>query len=61
MSPGGAYLLFNQIEVVEEPFTGRRNSAVCLNRLRHQILDANQEAFILSQSFQEPIRSVPRA
>ncbi len=58
MPPGGANLLFNQIEVVEQPFPGRRNPAVCLYRLRQQIVDADQDAFILGQSCQKAIRSV---
>jgi len=57
VSLGRANLFFDQIEVVEQPFRGRRNPAVRLDRLRQQIAGSNQDAFILSQPAQKPVRS----
>ena len=57
VSPGRANLFFDQIEVVEQPFPGRRNPAVGLDRLCQQLADFQQEIFILGQPRQ---KSVPR-
>ena len=58
VSLGHANLFFDQIEVVEQPFPGRRNPAVRLYRLCQQIADSDQDVFILGQprsSWSEPV------
>ena len=52
VSPGRADLFFDQIEVVEQPFTRWRNPAIRADRLRQQAAGAGEHAFILSQSHQ---------
>ncbi len=44
MPSGRADLLFDQIEVVEQPFPCRSNPAVCLDRLCKQVADIKQDA-----------------
>ena len=61
MPLGGANLLFDQIKVVEQPFPGRGNPAVCLDRLNQQVADSNEDGFILSQPLQQPALRTPRA
>ena len=58
VSLGRANLFFDQIEVVEQPFPGRCNPAVCLDCLCQQVVDFKQETFIFGQPRQ---KSVPRA
>ena len=58
MSLSRADLFFDQIEVVEQPFPGRRNPAVCLDGLGQQVADSKQDTFIFSQPRQ---KLVPRA
>ena len=52
---GRADLLFDQIEVVEEPFPGRRDPSVRLDRRRQQGAGFRQDAFILRQPGQKPV------
>src|ERR1041384_4458463 len=60
MSLGHANLLFDEIEVIEQPFAGRRNPAGRLHRLCQQIADSDQDVFILCQPAQQLIRSLLR-
>lgn len=55
VSSGRANLIFNKIEVIEQPFPGRRNTAGCLNSLSQEIADFEQHAFIISQPRQKPV------
>jgi len=48
---------FDQIEVVEQPFPGRCNPEIRLDRSRQQSAGSNQDFFILSQPRQELVRS----
>jgi hypothetical protein len=61
MPPGHADLLFDQIEVVEEPVPGWSDAAVCLDRLREEVADASQNVFVLSQPRQEEVARVSPA
>jgi hypothetical protein len=61
MSFGRANLFFDQIEVVEQPFPGRRNPTIRHDRLHQQAAGSGQDAFILGQSRQELIRRISRA
>ena len=61
VSLGRADLLFDQIEIIEQPFAGRRDPAVRLDRLCQQIADSDQDVFILSQPAQQLVRSAVRA
>ena len=58
VSLGHANLFFDQIEVIQQPFSGRRNAAVRLHRLCHQIANFDQDRFILGQPRQKLIRRV---
>ena len=58
MPLGRANLLLDQIEVVQQPFSGRRHPAVGFNRLQQQIADFDEHAFILCQARQELVRRV---
>ena len=57
VSPGRADLLFDQVEVVEQPFPGRRNRALRLDRCSEQIEGTDQDAFVLRQPREEPVRN----
>ena len=59
MSLGHTNLLFDEIEIIEQPFAGRRNPAGRLHRLRQQIADSDQDVFILRQPAQKLVRSLP--
>jgi hypothetical protein len=56
VSPGHANLLFDQIEIVNQPFPGRGNPVVGFDSLCQQIAGFNQDAFIFGQTCKEPIR-----
>ena len=58
---GQPNLLFNEVEVIEQPFSGRRNPAGRLHCFRQQIADSDQDAFVLGQPAQEPVRSLALA
>ena len=50
MSPRRANLFFNEVEVIEEPFPGRRDTAFCSDRGRQKLTGLDEEVFILSQA-----------
>ena len=57
---GHADLFFDQVEVVEEPFPGRRDPAVRIDRRRQQVAGSRQDAFILRQPGQKPVPNPSR-
>ncbi len=57
---GGANLLFDEIEIVEQPFASRRDAAVRRDRLRQQAAHADQGALVRRQPRQKPVRRAPR-
>ncbi len=56
---GRADLFLDKIEVVEEPFPGRRNPAVRIYRRRQKGAGSRQDAFILRQTAQKPVPNPP--
>ena len=58
---GRADLLFDQVEVVEQPFRGGRDAAVRRDRRRQQVADFDQDAFVLGQPRQQPVGRAPGA
>ena len=58
---GGANLIFDEVEIVEQPFPGRRNSLIRRNRRCQLIADADQYAFIRGQPGQQMIGSASRS
>ena len=57
---GRADLFFDQIEVVEEPFPGRRDPAVRVDRRRQQVAGSRQDPFILRQPCQKRVSNSSR-
>jgi hypothetical protein len=57
---GRADLFFDQIEVVEEPFPGRRDPAVRIDSRRQKVAGSRQDAFILRQPGQKRIPNPSR-
>ena len=55
VAPGSADLLLDQIEVVEQPFAGRRDLLVGFHRCREPAADADQDRFIRRQTRQDLI------
>ncbi len=53
---GGPDLLFDEIEIVEQPFTGRHDPAALGGRRRQQLAHVNQGAFVVCQPSQEQVR-----
>ncbi len=58
MPLGGADLILDQIEVIEQPFPGRRDPAVLRDRDHEQPADADQDGFIVLEASQQAIRRV---
>ena len=57
---GGANLLLDQIEVIQQPFAGGGDLAVGGHRLGHQPVDTDQNALVLRQPRQQLVRSASR-
>jgi len=57
VSLGRANLFFDQIEVVEQPFPGRCDPAVRLDRRRQEKTCSDEDVFVLRQALQELVRS----
>jgi hypothetical protein len=53
VSSGRSDLLFDQIEIVQQPFAGGRNAPVCFCRSRQKITGFPQYLFVVSQSRQK--------
>ena len=56
MPLGGADLLFDQVEIVEQPLAGRRDPALLAGHGSQQLADADQLAFVRGQT---PEQAVP--
>ena len=54
-------LLLDQIEVVEQPFSRRRDPAVGIDGVRQQDPHGHQQALVLRQPSQEPVGCTPSA
>ena len=61
VSLGRADLLFDEIEVVEEPFRGRRDPALGGDRRRQQVAYVDQHDLVCCQPRQELVRRAPRS
>ena len=61
MPLGGANLLFDQIEVVEQPLAGGGDLATGADGLGHQAVDTDQYAFVLREAREQLVGSMPRA
>ena len=57
--PGRADLLLDQVEVVEQPFGGRRDAAVRRDRRGQQVADFDQDVVVLDQPRQQPVARGP--
>ncbi len=55
----GAYLFFNQIEIVQQPLCRRGDLAAFLERLRHQLASFPKHDFVLCQPCQQLIARLP--
>jgi hypothetical protein len=58
MSAGRANLLFDQIEVVKQPFIRRRHLPFGSDGCQHQVVSVQQYGFILLQAVEKMIGSV---
>ncbi len=58
---GGTDLLFDEIEIVEQPFPGRRDPAVLRDHRRQQRAHSDQRAFVRCQPRQELVGRAPRS
>ena len=61
MVPGRADLLFDQVKIVEQPFAGRGDAAVCLDRRAEQVAGVAQNHFVFSQPREQLIGRAPVA
>jgi hypothetical protein len=61
VSLGRANLLFDEIEIVEQPFPGRRDPAVRLDRGRQQVAGLDQDRLVLGQPLQKRSGARPKA
>ena len=57
---GRADLLFDQVEVVEQPFAGRRDPAVRRDRRGQQVAGFEQDALVLGQPREQLVRRAAR-
>ena len=53
MSPGGFDLLLDEIKVIEQPFTGRRNRPVLLGGFRKKTAGRVEYFFVVGKSRQK--------
>ena len=56
MSPGSSDLLFDKIEIVEQPLAGRRDAAAFLNCAQRNSSSLNENAFVIGQSCEQLFR-----
>ena len=56
MPLGRTDLFLDEIEVVEQPFSGRCDPAVRLDSLDEQAVNSNQNIFVLCQAREKPAR-----
>ena len=57
---GGTDLLFEQVKIVEQPFSGWRQPMVRLNCCRKNITNTHQCAFVRGQPCQKLVRTAFR-
>jgi hypothetical protein len=57
---GGADLLFDEVEVVEEPFPGRRDARSGRDGRLQQLAGGHQRAFVLRQAREQPVPAATR-
>ena len=57
--PDGADLLFDQVEIVEQPFGGRLDAAALIGRRRHEIVGLDQHTLVFVEPRQELIARPP--
>ena len=57
---GRADLLFDQVEIVEQPFRGGRDAAVCRDRRGQQVANLDQDALVLGQPRQQLVGAARR-
>ena len=60
-TPDRADLLFDQVEIVQQPFGGRFDTAVLSVGRRHQIIRLDQHPLVLVQSRQQFVASSPHS
>ncbi|HYL17960.1 MAG TPA: hypothetical protein VEV20_04735 [Burkholderiales bacterium] len=60
MSPGGANLLFDQIEIVKQPLGGRRNPPIRLDHCGQELAGFVEDSFVVRQSGQKTVGRAPR-
>src|SRR6185503_9344057 len=58
---GGADLLFDQMEVVEQPFPGRRDPAARRDGRLQELAGGNQDTFVPGQAREELVAAAARA
>ena len=56
VTPCHANLFLNQVKIVQQPFAGRGDATVRLDRRRHQTTGAGEDRFVFSQALQKPVR-----
>ena len=57
----GANLLFDQVEIVEQPFPGRRDRLAGGERRLQQLAGRHQDAFVLGQALEQPVAARTQA
>ena len=55
-----ANLLFDQIEVVQEPLCGRFNTAIIIGGRCHEIVGRDEDAFVIVEAWQQSVVASPR-
>jgi hypothetical protein len=58
---GGAHLLLDEVEVVEQPFARRRDAPLAFGAAREQGADLDQRLLVAGQPAQQPVRAARRA
>jgi hypothetical protein len=57
----GAYLLFDQVEIVEQPFAGRRERLAGGGGRLQQLAGRHQNAFVIRQALEQPVAARTQA
>src|SRR6185295_5072357 len=53
--PCGAYLIFDEVKIVEQPFAGRGAGAAFLDRRRQQVAGLQQDAFVVHKAREQQV------
>jgi hypothetical protein len=56
MPLGGTYLFFDEIEIIEQPFTAWSNAPIRSGRSNEQVARFDERSFVLRESTQQTIR-----